>query len=419
MPVNISGPPPAPARSRGVRRRRARRCRRGGAGARRRSTRARASRGPAWPRAPRSAAPTYTVSRSTRPAASSAPCSAAPPSTIAWSTPWAPSVVERAAEVDLAVDRRHRLDLRPRGPPGVGSGGRRELGGDHHRGRGGVEQRTLGRHPAPGVEQHAQRRVLRKRVGVAHRERGAVGEGGAGTHHHGLGVGPQPVRVGPGGGTGDPLRRAVGRRGAAVDAEGGLDQAEGAPGTPVVEVGGELEGRGVGADAQVDRDPGRPQPGDALPRHQGRDRRARRRPGAIPACDQGVGTGRGPAVVAARFEGHVGGGVPGRVAGGGQSDGLGVGPPRRLGGPGADHDAVADEHAADPRVGGGPAPGPRGEAHGVGHALLVCGGSVGRHAASLDPRCGRVSAHGTTGDVANAPTRALAPAAPRPLPSGL
>ena len=94
------------------------------------------------------------------------------------------------------------------------------VGRDHQRGREiGVEERAGRRHPAAGVEQDAQRRRTDGPVDVAHRERGPIGERGAGADDDGLRLGAQSMDVGAGFRTGDPPRGAVGCGRPPVDAD--------------------------------------------------------------------------------------------------------------------------------------------------------------------------------------------------------
>ena len=180
-----------------------------------------------------------------------------------------PGLDQRARERGAALDQRlehpeagEHLEGGGEVDPGAGGGGRdgehlgaraepgllrgvgRGVGGDHERGRErGVEQRAVGRHPPGGVEQDPQRLAAHRGLHVAGGEARAVGERGAGADHHGLRVGAQRVRVGPGRRAGDPLRRAVARGDAAVEAHRGLDHGEGAAEAAVEEVGRERRGR--------------------------------------------------------------------------------------------------------------------------------------------------------------------------------
>ncbi len=101
---------------------------------------------------------------------------------------------------------------------------------------------VAGTRPA-GVEQDARRLVPRRGFDVAHGELRPVGERGARTDHDRLRVGAQLVRVGAGGlGRRDPLRRAVGRRDASVEARRDLGDDERPAGAPVMEVRREVPG---------------------------------------------------------------------------------------------------------------------------------------------------------------------------------
>ena len=132
--------------------------------------------------------------------------------------------------------------------------------------------------PGGGPAEHDPQRVAA--LDVAHGQRRVVGAHGAGADEHGVALGPQAVGVGPGGVAGDPLARAVGRRGAAVDGGGELEHDVGPTGAAMGQVRRQLRGDGVGLDPDGDVDPGRPQRGDALSRPRaGRGPRCRRRRG--------------------------------------------------------------------------------------------------------------------------------------------
>ena len=210
----------------------------------------------------------------------------------------------------------------------------------------------VGGHPAARVEQHAQRLALdRRRVDVAHRERRAIGERGARADHDGLRVGAQLVRVGAGRLAGDPLRRAVGRRDAAVEALAVLSEAERAAGAAVVQVRRERSRAPRSAPTPTStstpaaRSRAKPRPRDLRVGILDRDDdagdagvdAARRR---TAACGRGARTAR-----ASRTRSRRGPGRRRRAAPRPRR-----GPAGRLGGTLADDHAVADEHAADPGV---------------------------------------------------------------------
>ena len=79
----------------------------------------------------------------------------------------------------------------------------------------------------------------------------------------GVALGPQGVGVGPGLGAGDPLARAVGGGGAAVEGGGQLEHDVGPAGAAVDEVGRQERASGGGLDAHLDLDAGIAQPGQA------------------------------------------------------------------------------------------------------------------------------------------------------------
>ena len=84
----------------------------------------------------------------------------------------------------------------------------------------------------------------------------------------GLGLGPQPVRVGARFVAGDPLRAAVGGRGATVEAHRGLEQRERATGRALVQVRARATAATASAPTPtVDLDAGGAQPLDAGAAH--------------------------------------------------------------------------------------------------------------------------------------------------------
>ena len=276
--------------------------------------------------------------------------------------------LERGDEVDAGAvgTGRHREHLRARREPRVvrGVGGR---GAGDHEGRrlDGVEERALGGHAAAAVEHHAQRRLRRPggRVGqVAHGEAGAVGDGSAGAHHHGLRVGAQLVGIGAGLRRGDPLRRAVPRGDAGVEAHRRLHHGEGPAVGAVEQVGREVGADLGGVEADGHVDPCSAEAGDALPGDVGIGVLDGDDDPGDAGLDERVGARRRAAVVRAGLEGDIGGAAPGPVGpvgdGGLECDGFGMPAAGRLGGALGDHRSGAvGEHAADPRVGGGAAAG--------------------------------------------------------------
>ena len=96
-----------------------------------------------------------------------------------------------------------------------------------------------------------------------------------------------------------------------------------------------------------------------------------------PGPHQRVGAGAGLALMGAGLQGHVAGGALRAGAGAGQRLGLGVGPAAGLGPAAAGDPAVADEHAADRRVGPDAAEAAPGERQRQRHEAAV-EGRVGR-----------------------------------------
>ena len=112
--------------------------------------------------------------------------------------------------------------------------------------------RRVGGHGAP-PEHHGDRlRVEELAAGSPGRERGVVGEHGAGADGDRVGGGAAAVHVGARRGAGDPLARAVGCRGAAVEARrplhGHVRAAVPGGEEPVVEHGLDLVGEHAGRD---------------------------------------------------------------------------------------------------------------------------------------------------------------------------
>ena len=193
---------------------------------------------------------------------------------------------QRRSEVDhVAVDQtRPRGTPRPRRrrPRRAPAGARGpELVEDRRRGR-----RFVSRHgctcapagAAPSTTRSGSRR--RGAGGVAHGERWVVGPDRAGADEDGVALGPQPVGVGAGGRTGDPLARAVGGGGAAVEGGGQLQHDVRPAGAAVDEVGRQEPPGLIRTDPDLDDDAGGAQApcsgaGDPSVRVQ----RARRRPG--------------------------------------------------------------------------------------------------------------------------------------------
>ena len=192
-------------------------------------------------------------------------------------------------------------------------------------------------------------------VGQAHGEARVVGPHRAGADEDGVALGPQAVGVEPGLGAGDPLARAVGGGGAAVERGRQLQHHVGPAGAAVV--------RGTGASCSAAASAPTPT-STSMPAARSRRcpapatlrvgiGRAPTTTRATPAAIRASAHGRGAAVVGARLEGDVEGGAPGGVAGGGEGDHLGVGAGAAVGGAREAGMAVAgaDDHRADPRTG--------------------------------------------------------------------
>ena len=273
----------------------------------------------------------YVIS-SARPSAMNAACSFPPPSTIAWNTwysdarssstasrstplPSAPAPTTRtsapAAAHAAAVVSRHAL--------GRVDGGRRQRR---------VGERTVHRHAPAAVEQHATRLTPRAELHVARGEARAVGDRGRRADHHRVRRGAQHVDVVAGGLARDPLARAVGGGGTAVEAHRGLEHRVRTARTPMVEVRRQAVARRLRPASRRSRR--RPRRGAAPPRardlgvgveHPDHD-------AGDAGVDQRLGTRRRVAVVVAGLERRVGGCVPGPIAGRGERRDLGVRPDR-------------------------------------------------------------------------------------------
>ena len=221
--------------------------------------------------------------------------------------------------------------------------------------RHGMDARAGGR-----LAEHHPQRVAT--LHVAHGQRRVVGADRAGAHEDGVALGPQAVGVGPGRRAGDPLARAVGCGGAAVERRGQLEHDPRPAGAAVRQVRGQLAADG--ARLQPRRPPRCPRPGAArrpspatlgsgsstptTTRPTPASRRASAQGGVRPWWLQGssVVDHRGPAQVGSRG--------PGRV----ESDGLGVRSAGRRVAP-SKRAPRGDDHGADPGVGR------RGGAHAV------------------------------------------------------
>ena len=202
------------------------------------------------------------------------------------------------------------------------------------------------------VAEHDPQRVAA--IDVADRELGVVGPDRPRPDEHGVALGPQAVGVGPGRIAGDPPARAVGGRGAPVEAGGQLEDHVRATGGAVGEVRGQLVADHRGGDAGRHVDARGPEPVDPPPADLRIGVGERDDHPADPGGHQGVGAGRGAAMVAAGLERDVHGGaaqVEAGVAGRGQRHSLGVRAARRLCRPLGHAPVGGHDHAPDPRVG--------------------------------------------------------------------
>ena len=97
-----------------------------------------------------------------------------------------------------------------------------------------------------------------------------------------------------------------------------------------------------------------------------------------PGGGQGIGAGRGLAIMAAGLERDIGRGPPCRLAGAAKRFGLGMGPSAGLG-PAAAHDpSLADQDAADGGIGPAPAQGAARQGEGRAHMPGVVGPGLSR-----------------------------------------
>ena len=229
-------------------------------------------------------------------------------------------------EIDALVLARRDVDhLGARVQPGaVGRPVDLAGGEDERRCEAGVEEWAARGDASARVEQHAQRLAIGARLDMADGQGGEVAQRGAGADHDRLRLAAQGMGVAARGEPGDPARRAVGGGGAAVETDGCLEQAVGAAGAALVQVGrergsgfgGAHSDRGLDAACVQVRDAAA---GDAWVGVEHADHDARDAGG-----EQGVDARRGAAMVGARLEADIGGGAGGVVAGGGQSEGFGV-----------------------------------------------------------------------------------------------
>jgi hypothetical protein len=182
-------------------------------------------------------------------------------------------------------------------------------------------------------------------------------------------------------------RREWGGSDAPVEGEAGLEGDEGElvadeAGEAVVELAGVgAEGASAGAGErtfdEVDGDAGLAEAGDAAAADQGIGVGGGDDDAGDLGADEGFGAGAGAAGVGAGFEGDVGGGGVGEVAGLAEGDDFGMVELVVEVGSAADDGTVTDEDAAYGGVGGGQAYGSFGEAEGLAHPVFVGGGGSG------------------------------------------
>ena len=186
---------------------------------------------------------------------------------------------------------------------------------------------------------------------MPHREGGIVRLHGGGAHQHRARLGAQTVHVGACRLATDPLGFAAGHGGAAVEAGRELEReprpaaAHALEKTPIERLGL------IGVQPPFHRNPGGAQACRALPGHE----RIRVFDGIDHAAhaggDQRLHTGRRSAAVIAGFKGHKGGCAAGRITGRTQGMHLGMRSAGHKVRALPDHRAVADQHAADARIG--------------------------------------------------------------------
>ena len=257
-----------------------------------------------------------------------------------------------------------------------------------------VQDARFQRYLQPAVHHHAQ--GLARRVHLAHREPGIVVAHRADAGEDGAGAGAPPMAVAPGLGAGDPLAAAVIERRLTVQAGGQLEAQPGpAAGHARDEADVELARLGrQGTDGSGDA--GGTQPGQPLARHL---RIGVFHGGHHPrhaGLDEGVGAGGRAAVVAAGFQGDVGGGAARALPGLAQGMHFRMGLAGALVPALAQHRTVAHDDAADARVGRGGEQAALGQLQRAGHEGIVGGGegvvehggaAAARHA--LETRRGR------------------------------
>ncbi len=198
-----------------------------------------------------------------------------------------------------------------------------------------------------------------------------IGEEGADADHDGVVIAAQLMADGAGGGAGDPLARA--HAGGDLAIEGGgkfqrdqrarlLDHA-GETGIQHAGFGGAEPGFNPDActlqerhastiDAGIGVGLGDHDTGDA-------------------GIDQGLGAGRGFAVMGAGFQRDIGGGAACGGPGDGEGLGFGVRPAAGRGAGPGDDPAFGGEHAADTGIGRGIAQAPPGESEGHAHKIVI------------------------------------------------
>jgi len=275
-------------------------------------------------------------------------------------------------KVDPTVDRRQNQNFGPPGLKGrkpfrVGQGRRRNQG----RGRA-VENPGLQGRPSPGVDNDPEGLAGGGLSAELLRPGGkgrVVGQDGPDPDHDGINLGPEPVDESPGGRAGHPAAVAGAGSDFPVQGHRVLGQDKRPAGGNVFKKP-LVKPAGLGL-VLANHDP------DA-PAGEGLHTPAVNQGIRVEGCDvdlgntgleDGVGAGRGPAVVTAGLEGNVKGGAPGELAGLGQGNPLGVRTAGRPGRPATDNLPIPDDNSPDGRVRARRAENLAGKLKGLGHKI--------------------------------------------------
>ena len=237
-----------------------------------------------------------------------------------------------------------------------------------------------GRRAQCGVENHSQRLAFGFRQTDV--QVGVIGQQGSNAGQDRRSARPQSLHILTRGLAGQPSTFAGGQRGAPVQAHRQLGADKGATLRHALNKTGVQRPRLGFQQPAIHDHAGIPQLLQTLAGHLRVRIGHRRHHPADAGVEQRVGAGRGAAVMATRFQGHIGGGAARPVAGRFQGDHLGVGLAGAFVPTLADDHAVIDQHAADPWVGIGAVQAAPGQRQGPCHVAIIVGG---HHSGSAVP----------------------------------